>query len=285
MRKQLLGTVVVLFALLLSLPLTAQINTPSASPTAKLMTTVGLTDVHVQYSRPSMKGRTIFSSNGLVPFGDIWRTGANQATKITFGDDVMFGETKVKAGDYAILTVPEKEMWTAMLFPYEGGSWGSYKEKTPAAQATAKVMSLSNSVETFTIDINNNTMEGAHLVMSWDKTSVHFPIAVEVKEQVMANIDRVMAGPSARDYYAAATFMHDAGGNKKQALEYIQKANAMEETPRYWMIRREAMILADLGMNEKAIMKAKESLTLAKEAGNMDYVRLNEKSIKNWSRR
>lgn len=285
MRKQLFSTLMVLLALLLVTPAQAQIKTPSASPTAKLETTVGLTDVHVLYSRPSMKGRTIFGDGGLVPFGEIWRTGANQATKVTFGDDVMVAGNKVTAGDYAVLTMPAKGEWTVMFFPYESGSWNSYKEKEPAVKVMAKSMNLGSAVETFTIDVNNMTMDGAHLVMSWAKTAVHVPVKAMVKEQVMANIDRVMAGPGAGDYYSAATFIHDAGDDNKRALEYVQKANKMNDTPRYWMVRREAMILGDLGMKKEAIAKAKESLELAKTAGNMDYVRMNEKSIKEWSRK
>lgn len=285
MRKQIFSAVVVLLALLLVTPMQAQIKTPSASPTAKLETTVGLTDVHVLYSRPSMKGRTIFGEGGLVPFGEAWRTGANQATKVTFGDDVMVDGNKVAAGDYAVLTMPGKTEWAVMFFPYETGSWNSYLEKDPAVKVMAKSMSLGAAVETFTIDVNNMTMDGAHLVMSWDKTAVHVPITAMVKEKVMADIDRVMAGPAAGDYYAAATFIHDAGGDNKRALEYIQTANKMSDTPRYWMVRREALILGDLGMKQEAIAKAKESLELAQKAGNKDYIRLNQESIKEWSRK
>lgn len=265
-------------------PAAAQIRTPSASPGAKMETTVGLTDVALEYSRPSMKGRKIFAESGLVPFGEIWRTGANQATKVSFGDAVMIDGNKVDAGSYAVLTKPTASEWTIMFFPYEGGSWNSYVEKDPAVTVMAKPMKLNHSVETFSMGIDNVEMNAAHLTMAWEDTKVAVPFTVEVQDKVMANIERVMAGPSANDYYQAATFIHDAGVDNKKALEYIQKANTMMENPRYWMVRREAVILADLGMKTEAVDKAKKSMMLAKEAGNMDYVRMNEKSIKEWNR-
>lgn len=285
MRKQLFSTFLVLFALLLATPGQAQVQTPAPSQFAKMETTVGLTEVHLAYSRPSMKGRTIFGEGGLVPYDQIWRTGANSATKITFGDDVMISGAKLAGGSYAVLTKPGKSSWTIMFFPYESGSWNSYVEKSPAAMVTALATTTNHAIETFTIDVNHLTMEGAHLVFSWDKTTVAVPFTVEVKDRVMANIDRVMAGPSSGDYYQAASFMNDAGLDNEKALDYIQKANGMMDSPRFWMVRREALILADLGRTSDAIATAKKSMELAREAGNADYVRLNEKSIAEWSRR
>lgn len=286
MRKHILPGLMALLTLFCFTPeLTAQLRTPSASPKAKLETTVGLTDVHVEYSRPSKRGRTIFAADGLVPFGKVWRTGANQATKITFGDDVIINDQKVEAGDYAILSKPSKDGFQVMFFPYESGSWSSYLEKEPAVTAGAKVSRLSQPVETFTIDVNNYAMESAHLVMSWDMLRAEVPFKVMVKERVMKEIDRVMAGPSANDMYQAASFMLDAEGDMNKALTYIQKANGMMDSPRFWMVRREAQILAALGRNKEAIAKAEESLRLAEKAGNDDYVRLNKNSIKEWSRR
>lgn len=286
MRKQFFCGMLMLLSLFFVSTIQAQLRTPAASPSAKLETTVGLTDVHVEYSRPSMKGRTIFAADGLVPYGDIWRTGANQATKITFSDDVMINDAKLEAGSYAILTKPDMSKFEVMFFPYEGGRWSSYVEKTPAVTVNGKVSKLNSSVETFTIDVNNYMMEGAHLVIMWDKTKVEVPFKVNVKERVMKDIDRVLAGPAAGDYYQSATFMYDAGGDMNKALTYIQKANKMMgDSPRFWMVRREALILAKLGRKEEAIKAAKRSMELAEKAGNKDYVRMNEKSIKEWSRK
>ncbi len=283
MQKQLFSLCLVLIALVFAMPAQAQIATPSASPMVKFETTVGLTKVNLEYSSPSMNGREIFG--GLVPFGEVWRTGANQATKVTFSDDVVLDGNAIAAGSYAVLTMPGKEAWEIMFFPYESGSWNSYLEKTPATKATAKVKALGHPVESFSVSVNSVSMQGAHLVMAWAGTQVEVPFTVEVKEKVMANIERVMAGPSGNDYYQAGSFMHDAGIDLEKALTYIQTANKMSEEPRFWMVRKEATLLADLGKKEEAIKKAKQSLELAKKAGNMDYVRMNEASIKEWSGR
>lgn len=283
MRKQLFTLAFAAIALLFTAGLQAQLNTPSASPTIKTETTIGLTDFHATYSRPGMKGRKIFAADGLVPYGEIWRTGANQATKFTFTDKVMVGGTELAAGDYAVLTKPMADKWEVMLFPYESGSWNSYVEKTPAATATAKVSATGSPVETFTIDVQNYTLEGADIVMSWGNTMAVLPVKTNAKDAVMAQIKRVMAGPSMNDYYQAASFLSDSGDNSnmKDALTYIQKANTMAgDEQRYWMVRREGMILESLGMKKEAKAAFTKSLELAKAAGNMDYVRLNEKSLK-----
>lgn len=281
MRKQVLSFAVAAMALLFTTGLRAQISTPAASPMAKIETVVGLTDVHVEYSRPGVKGRKIFAADGLVPFGKVWRTGANQATKVTFGGDVMLGDAKLAGGSYAILTKPMMDMWEVMLFTYEGGNWGMYPDKTPVATLTVKSMEVPGKVENFTIMFDEYTMNSVNMYMMWDQTMVAVPIKTAVKEQVMANIDRVMAGPSMNDYYNAASFMADNGGNMKQAMEYINKAVEMSgDNPRYWMVRRQGLIMAEMGMKKEAMAAFNRSMALAKEAGNMDYVRLNQKSLK-----
>ena len=277
MKKLFLNTL----ALLLTISMYAQINTPAPSPSASIEQAVGLTEIAIDYSRPSMKGRTIFAEDGLVPFGEMWRTGANAATKISIGQDAKIGGVEVEAGSYAVLTKPMADEWTFMMFPYEGGSWGSYREKTPAATFSVATKGTAMPVETFTIGVNNLTSNGATIDFMWENTMVSVPVEVEVHEMVMADIKRVMAGPSSNDYYRAASYMHDAGGDLSVALEYIQKANDTD-SPRYWMVRREALILADLDRGQEAIAAAKRSMSLAQEAGNMDYVRMNEKSIAEW---
>ena len=268
-------------ALLLTFSMYAQISTPAPSPSATVNQAVGLTEITVEYSRPSMKGRTIFAEDGLVPFGSMWRTGANSATKITIGQDATIGGVEVAAGSYAVLTKPMAKEWTFMLYNYEGSSWGSYREKEAAATFSAATKSTGMPVESFTIAVNNLTDNSATLDFAWENTMVSVPVEVPVHEQVMAAIKRTMAGTSANDYFRAASYMHDSGTDVETALSYIQKANDTDE-PRFWMVRREALILADLGRKQEAIAAAKRSMALAKEAGNEDYVRMNEKSLAEW---
>ncbi|THH37667.1 DUF2911 domain-containing protein [Neolewinella litorea] len=262
----------------------AQIQSPPASPGVTMETTVGLTDVSLEYSRPGMKGRTLFAADGLVPYGELWRTGANQATKITFSDPVQVAGKEVPAGAYAILTKPSAQSWDVMFYPYSGGAWTNYVEMDPAVTVTAKVSEMPHSAETFTIDIRNYTMDGADLVMMWGNTMATLPIVSNAKESVMATIDRVMAGPSANDYFQAATFLSETGADNEKALEYVRKAISMSDNPAYWIVRREAVILNDLGRKQEAVAAAKKSRDLAEKAGNMDYVRMNDKSIEDWSK-
>ena len=238
----------------------------------------------LEYSRPGKRDRELFSEDGLVPYGEIWRTGANQATKITFGGKLMVAGTEVPAGSYAILSRPTEEQWEVMFYPYESSNWTSYVAQEPAVTVTAEVKEAEDEAETFTIQLENYTMDGADLTMKWGETMVALPLVSTAREDVMAAIERVMAGPSTNDYYQAATFLSESDENNEKALEYIQRANEMSgDQPRYWMLRREAVILHKLGRNEEAIEVAEKSKDLAETAGNMDYVRMNEKSIEEWS--
>ena len=282
MRKQLFSLAITALALFFSAGLTAQIQTPSASPSGKFETKIGLTDFHATYSRPGKKDRKLFAADGLVPYGEVWRTGANQATKFTFGGDVMIMGKEVPAGDYAILTKPMANEWEVMMYPYESGSWNSYVEKTPAATVTVAAKKTGMPVETFTILTQNHTMDGADVVIMWGNTMAAIPVKTNAKKAVKAQIERVMAGPSMNDYYSAASFLaeEDDMESKKMALDYITKANKMAgDNPRYWMVRRQGLIQEALGMKKEAKMSFEQSLMLAEKAGNMDYVRMNKKSL------
>lgn len=259
-----------------------QIRTPPASPGAFVKQTVGLTEVEIDYSRPSAKGRTIFAENGLVPYGQIWRTGANTATKITFGDKVMVEGKELAAGSYAILTKPSARSWDVHFYKYESSNFGTYVEKTPDAVVTASVTSLPINVETFSISVGNITNESASLNFIWANIYASVNFKFDVDSKVMADITRVMSGPSETDYFNAGSYMHDAGKDLAKALEYVQKATK-SATPRFWQVRKESLILADMGRKAEAIAAAKKSLELAKEAKNADYIKMNEDSIKQWS--
>ncbi len=260
---------------------TAQIRTPQPSPGSKVTQTVGLTEITIEYSRPGAKGRTVFSKDGIVPFGGMWRTGANSATKLTFGDDVKIGGQNLKKGSYALFTKPNATEWQIMLFNYDTPSAGGYGDKTPVITFSAKPMMLNDMVETFTIDINDITNTTANINLIWEKTKVSLPLEVEVESRVLADIERVMAGPSANDYAAAANYYFASKKDLSKALEWMQKANAMGA--RYWNLRTESLILAELGRTKEAIATAEKSLAMAKEAGDDAYIRMNEASIKEWN--
>lgn len=273
----------ILFTGLLSGFATAQIQVPQPSPSAKIEQQVGLSKVTVNYSRPGMKGRTIFGD--LVPYGEKWRTGANNNTTISFDTDVEINGKELKEGTYAIYTVPGKDKWE-VIFYKDSNNWGlpqQWDESKVALKATANVQEMPMAMETFTILIDELQNDSAALNFIWENTVATLPINVPTDERAMASIQRVMNGPSANDYFAAATYYHDENKDNKQALEWVNKAIEMQgaDAP-FWMLRRKSLIQADLGMKKQAIETAKLSLAAAEKAGNKDYVKMNKDSLKEW---
>jgi hypothetical protein len=266
---------------LIALSTSAQIEAPQPSPSAKVEQKVGLTDVTLEYSRPAMRGREIFG--GLVPFGEVWRTGANANTKITFSDDVEIDGKKLAKGTYAIYTVPNKESWEVMFYS-DATNWGNPQEwddAKVALKAMAKVRESDVAAESFGIFVNNLKNDGAELDFVWNKTVATLAFKVPTDVKTMASIEKVMNGPGASDYYSAASFYHDSGKDLKKAHEWVKKATAMQEDA-FWMWRKRSLIEADLGMKKEAIASAQKSMALAEKANNMDYVKMNKASLKEW---
>jgi len=281
MKKLLFSICTIALVAFFTTTTTAQIKTPAPSPGATTTQAIGLSDVTIKYSRPGVKGRKVFAADGLVPYGKVWRTGANQATKISFGADVNVGGKDLKKGDYAILTIPNADAWAVHFYPYESGSWSSYVEKDPVAVATAEVKALPFSVESFIIMVNSITDDSGNLEFIWDNVVAAVPMKFNVQENVLAAIDKTLAGPTANDYYAAGNYLLSIDKDLDKALMYVQKATK-GENPRFWQVRREALILGKLGRVKEAIAAAKLSKELAVKAGNDDYVKLNDASITEW---
>ena len=263
--------------------LSAQIKTPQPSPTGKISQEVGLTKVEVEYSRPSAKGRKIFGD--LVPFGDLWRTGANASTKVTFGDDVKVGGTALAKGTYALYTVPGERQWD-IVFYKNTSLWGApapaaYKMEDVAAKVTVASSSLRDAVETFTIEISNLKNDGATIDLMWENTKVSVPFTQDTDSKVMADIKTQMEGPSANTYYSAARYYYEEKKDMKQALAWVDQS-LTKGGDKFWILRLKANIQAELGMYKDAIATAEKSSALAKTEGNMDYQRMNAKSIEEW---
>jgi len=271
-----------LCVVLVSFSMEAQIDTPAPSPSSKLKQAVGLTDVTVEYSRPSMRGRTIFGD--LVPFNEVWRTGANARTKITFSENVTIDGQELKAGSYAIFTKPSAQSWEVYFYTeYQGGGApGEWDETKVAAKTTAEVYSLPFDIETFAIAINDLSDNGATLGMMWEKTYVGVKIEVPTDAAVSKNIDKVLNGPGAGDYYAAAVYYASSGKDINKAKEWMDKAMAMTEKPAFWQLRQQSLIQAKSGDKKAAIVTAQKSLAASEEAGNSDYVKMNKDSLKEW---
>lgn len=279
MKKLLFLTV----AFAMSFAINAQITTPAPSPFSKVEQKVGLTDVTLEYSRPGVKERVIFGD--LVPFGKIWRTGANSSTKITFSDDVTVDGQSLKAGTYAIFTKPEAESWEVMFYTDHsgGGVPQDWDDAKVAARTTVKAYPMEYSVESFTMDISNLTNNSATIAFLWDKTYVAVPFKVPTDVAVVASIEKAMAGPGANDYFSAAVYYLQEGKDMAAASKWIDKAVDMtKDKPRFWFLRQQSLIHAANGDKAGAIKAAEASLAGAKEAGNDDYIKMNKESLAEW---
>lgn len=256
---------------------------PRLSPEAKVEQKVGLTDISVKYSRPGKRDRVVFGD--VVPFGEIWRTGANENTVISFSDAVVFGKDTLKAGTYALYTKPTKESWE-VIFYSDFSNWGTpeeWNETKVALRVSAKPVALKEAVETFTIAIETIQSAGATLTLAWDKTQVSVPFTVPTDAKVMANIKKTMGGPTANDYYGAAQYYYDNKRDNKQALVWVEKAIELRPEA-YWMVRLKALLQAESGDKKAAIETAKKALELATKEDNQDYIKMLNKSIEEWSK-
>ncbi len=275
---------ITLLFVLTSLTFQAQIKTPQPSPTTKVEQKVGLTDVTLDYSRPSIRGRTIYGD--LVPFNKIWRTGANQRTKINFSTDVTLNGKELKTGTYAIFTIPNKDSWEIILYTDSsgGGAPRELDESKVALRFTSNTQAMPYSMETFTMGFGDLADgKSGMLNIMWEKTKVGIKIEVPTDEIAMKSIKKVLAGPSANDYFGAASYYSATGKDSKKALEWVNKAVEMNPEA-FWMTRQKSLIQAKLGDKKGAIATANISLEVAKKAGNDDYVKMNKESIAEWSK-
>jgi len=259
----------------------AQIAMPAPSPTFELKGTIGLAEVNVVYSRPSARGREV--AGNLIPYNEVWRTGANASTKITFSKDVKLNGNPVPAGEYALYTQFSEETATIILSKNLSW-WGAmgYDPKDDLLRFDVPVKHPSSMYETFTISFSDFTMNSANLNMKWEHTKAMFTIESEVDKYVMADIESqvIDATPTnAGVYFQAAGYYYDTERDSKLALEWVNKAIEGNPQKQYWVVHLKAKLLARMGMNKEAQAAAKESMELAKEGGNPDYVRLNEKLI------
>lgn len=269
--------IIAFFALTLSLGLQAQtIKMPASSPTATVKQAFGLSEISVEYNRPSAKGRVVFGD--VVPFDVLWRTGANAATKITFGEDVKIDGKLVPAGSYSLFSIPSKGEWTIILNknPKLSGTSG-YTEAEDLMRFKVKPQIKADKVETFTIGFNNLTAKTATLELSWENTLVAIEIAVEFDEKVMKNIESVMA-KDGRPFHQAASYYYENKKDMKQALEWATKAFELNPTY-YWTALLKARIQLELKDYKGAIATAEQAKKLATADEDSAYVKMSDEVI------
>jgi hypothetical protein len=254
----------------------AQLKTPLPSPPQTIKQDFGLSSIELSYSRPGIKGRKIFGD--LVPFGKVWRTGANNATTLTFGDDVIIGGTKIPAGKYGLLTIPDRDKWTLIITKQlDVTSPAAYKQDQDVVRVMAEPMKLKESIESFTMQFANLKPASCELLVRWENTQVALPITTDVESKVMAQIDQLMNKDN-RPYYSAALYYMDNGKDLNQALAWFDKAAELQPDA-YWVYHQRANCLAKLGKKAEAKASAEKSKALAITAKNDDYVKLNDKLL------
>lgn len=255
----------------------AKVEFPAASPAATLKQRVGLTDVEITYSRPSVKERAIFGA--MVPYDKVWRTGANSATKLVFSTPVKLNGNQIAAGTYALMTIPGKDEWTIII---NKGSeqWGAYKydEKSDVVRFKAKPITVERPLETFTIEVNDIRDQSSTLNLAWDKTIVPIKMEVDFADALTKQIETVMASnEEKKPYFQAAQFYLNHGKDLNKAKEWIDAA--VKERDAFYIVHVQAQILEKLGDKKAALAAAKHSLELAQKANDNGYIKLNETLI------
>jgi Protein of unknown function (DUF2911) len=262
---------------------TPNIIFPAASPACTLQQRVGLTDIEVAYSRPGVKGRVIFG--GIVPYGMVWRTGANQATTIAFSTPVKLEGNDIPAGTYSLFTIPGENEWT-IIINKDANQWGAfqYNEKVDLVRFKVKPVKLAESIESFTIEFNRIRDESAVLNLVWDRTVVPIHLQVDVASKLVPQIKAAMAAPGKKSdgfYFQAATFYYDHNLDQKKALDWVNAGLADNPPIAFEMLHLKAQLLAKQGDKADAIAAARQSTELAikVEGPGNSFVRMNQDLI------
>jgi hypothetical protein len=259
-----------------------KVTFPAASPKSTLQQRVGLTDIEVVYYRPGVKGRQIFG--GLEAYGKVWRTGANNATKLTFSTPVKLNGTDIPAGTYELFTIPGETEWTVIIHK-DSSEWGAYTydQKNDVARFKATPVKLTEAVETFTIDVNDIRNDSATLNLRWERTRVPVKLQVDIVSTIVPQIEAALASPATKPagfYFGAAQFYFDQGLDLTKAKAFINEATAGDK-PAFYMVHLKAKILAKLGEKDAAIAAAKQSseLAVAVEGPQSGFVKMNNDLI------
>ncbi|MFZ4796803.1 MAG: DUF2911 domain-containing protein [Bacteroidia bacterium] len=254
-----------------------QLKVPAASPLQTVKQAFGISEITIEYSRPSVKGRVVFGD--VVPFGKIWRTGANSTTKITFGDDVKIEGVEVKAGTYGFYTVPNVDSWEIMLYKdlTLGGNVADYKTENEVIRVKVKPTLLTEKVETYTMGIANITSNSANIELTWENTKVAVAVVTEIDSKIMKTIENTIVSDT-RPFYQAASYYYENNKDLKQALEWTEKA--MKANPKaYWVVLLKAKIQLKLNDKKGAIATANLVIFMALTDKDDSYVKQAEKLI------
>jgi Protein of unknown function (DUF2911) len=249
------------------------LKVPQLSSTQTIEQELGLGKITLTYSRPNLRGRKIFGN--LLPYGTVWRTGANAATLIKFTDDVTIDGNKVPAGEYGLFSIPDKDEWIIILNK-TAHQWGAYtyKQADDFLRFKVKNVSLANPIETMTMQFNNVDQTKCELELKWENVSFSFHISTDVDSKVMANIDDVM-NKDKRPYFEAAMYYYENNKDMSRALEWIRTAEKSETNSPFYKLW-EARILLKMGDKAAALITAQEGVKLAHAQNDKEYEQLNQ---------
>ncbi len=252
----------------------SQIKTPPLSQKQKVEQKVGFTEVTIEYCRPLMRGREIFG--GLEKYGEVWRTGANRNTQITFSEPVTVGDTELKADTYTLFTRPNAKEWQIYFYPYDNdyGVPEDFSENKAVATITVPVFELNRTFETLTINLENVTENTADLTVMWERTYIAIPLKFTTEAKILKDIDNIVNSHS-NGYYMAAKYYLDTERDLEKAKEFIQKSvdlrNQPGGTPDFWIYQKQAEILFANKENKAALKIAEKAMDMAKSRGDDDY--------------
>lgn len=251
---------------------------PALSPNAKITQAFSVSEIEITYSRPSVRGRKIFGD--LVSYGQVWRTGANAATKVKFGEDVVINGKNIKAGEYALYTIPNQNEWE-IIFNKGVGNWGAsgYEESDDVARFNVKPQVTDKKVQTFTINISDITFQTCNIELIWENTKVVIPVKTNNQEEIAKSIDKAINEPSI-PYYSAASYYYETGEHLDRAIVYVDKA--LEERPdAFWMWYLKARIAQKMGKKDEAIAAANKAMETSKGSAYEAEQRRNNQKIIN----
>lgn len=276
---------IALLAGVMARPAVAQLSMPEPSPPATVTQKIGFTDLTIKYARPAVKGRVIFGK--LVPYGELWRTGASDATILTISDPMTVAGKPLPAGKYSLFTIPTRTEWTVILNSYtEGHGTTGYDAKNDVLRFTVKPDSSARFYESFTIEVQDVVKNQANLYLTWANTSVHFPLVSNADERITTEILKRTASATDEDpgvFYQSALYYFDAGKDPKQALAWATKAATLK--PAFNYLHLQAKLLAQTGDYKAAIAAARKSSELAAEKKFTEFVTLNNQLIAGWEKK
>lgn len=289
MRKRSLTLAVALAATLaaLTLPATAEERTPQVSPLSRITQRVGLSDVTISFSRPGVKGRKIWGD--VVPMGKIWRTGANEATTITFEEDVLVEGKPVAAGTYALFTVPGEKTWSLILNK-DAKQWGAYAHKDAddvvKVEVTPRVAASPEEWMAFRFsDLSN---DGATIVLSWEKIEVPFRFRnkVETNTTMFARLRDKIAKAKPNEwqpYTDAAVYCLSHKTNMGEGMKWIDKSLAINATATGYFVK--AMFLDAAGKTKEGVAELQKALEVAGPDDDKAFVDEIRNGIAEWTKR